>query len=242
MLIDVRPAAPVDRAPAVRQRGTYVSTVLLLALLVLGTVTLADPPLWTPESLAYAGAQGWSWRAVVWMFVHADLLHLGGNLAVLCLLAPEVERYRGSVGLLVALVAGHLGALAMHLLTHGSAVPIYGASGAAFAVIGYTATVSWHLGADAPGRWSWALRPGTLLSVLAAVEAGRWVVGVLAGAASGAAAHLGALAAGVLAAGLVHRRWPAASAADATSPGCRRRCGGLRRAVRAVDRADPALS
>ncbi len=215
MLIEIRPAAPAHPATPLRRRTTPVSAVLLLVLLAFGALTLAQPPLWTPESLAYAGSQGWSWRGVAWTFVHADLLHLGGNLAVLCLLAPEVERYLGSFGLLVALLAGHLGALAMHLATHGSLVPIYGASGAAFAVIAYTAAASWHLGADARGRWSWALRPGTLLYVLVAAEACRWVIGLVAGTTSGAAAHLGALVAGVLASGVVHRRWPAAPTAAA---------------------------
>ncbi len=202
-----------------------MSACLVLAVLLVGALTLSDPPMWRPESLAYAAADGWSWRSAGWMLAHADLLHLAGNLVVLCLLAPAVERYRGSGGLLVALLLGHLGALGTHVLTHGPTTAIYGASGAAFAVIGYTAAVSWRLGSaasDTSIRSSRLLRPGALLALLAAGESVRSVAAALTGTSSGAAAHLGALGAGMVAAGLVHGGWR-----DAIRPAGRRAAQGV---------------
>jgi membrane associated rhomboid family serine protease len=71
------------------------------------------------------------------MFLHAGLLHLGGNMLFLWVFGDNMEDAFGHLGFLVFyLVAGVAAALAQVGLDPGSTVPMVGASGAVAGVLG----------------------------------------------------------------------------------------------------------
>ena len=71
------------------------------------------------------------------MFMHANLLHIGGNMLYLWIFGDNVEDRLGHVlFLLFYLAGGVLAALAQVAFASGSQVPILGASGAIAAVLG----------------------------------------------------------------------------------------------------------
>jgi membrane associated rhomboid family serine protease len=71
------------------------------------------------------------------MFMHAGLLHLGGNMLYLWIFGDNVEDRLGSVPYLLFYLAGGIAASLTHLLTNpNSQIPTVGASGAIAAVLG----------------------------------------------------------------------------------------------------------
>ena len=78
------------------------------------------------------------WLAVLFsMFLHASLLHIGGNMLFLWIFGNNVEDRLGHVGYLVFyLVAGVIATGAYILVNADSTVPLLGASGAIAAVMG----------------------------------------------------------------------------------------------------------
>jgi membrane associated rhomboid family serine protease len=71
------------------------------------------------------------------MFMHADFLHLGGNMLFLWIFGDNVEHRAGRLTFLVAyLAAGLVGSMAQILSTPGSPIPTLGASGAISGVLG----------------------------------------------------------------------------------------------------------
>ncbi len=71
------------------------------------------------------------------MFMHADLLHLGGNMVFLWVFGDNVEHRAGRILFLVAyLGAGLVGSLAQVLSSADSPIPTLGASGAISGVLG----------------------------------------------------------------------------------------------------------
>jgi membrane associated rhomboid family serine protease len=71
------------------------------------------------------------------MFLHADLLHLGGNVLYLWIFGNNVENAMGSFRFtLFYLLCGAIGALGYGLLDPRSTVPMIGASGAIAGVLG----------------------------------------------------------------------------------------------------------
>ena len=71
------------------------------------------------------------------MFMHADLLHLGGNMVFLWVFGDNVEHRAGRIPFLVAyLGAGLVGSLAQILSSADSPIPTLGASGAISGVLG----------------------------------------------------------------------------------------------------------
>jgi len=89
----------------------------------------ASPPLFPHKNV---------WAAVLFsMFLHASLLHIGGNMLFLWIFGNNVEDRLGRVGYLVFyLVAGLIATGAYVLINRGSTVPLLGASGAIAAVMG----------------------------------------------------------------------------------------------------------
>lgn len=81
-------------------------------------------------------ANGQWWRIVTSGFLHAGILHLGFNMYALWWLGGEIERGLGRARLLtiyaVSLLAGSLGAL----VTTAPYVPVVGASGAIYGLMG----------------------------------------------------------------------------------------------------------
>ena len=71
------------------------------------------------------------------MFLHAGLLHLGGNMLFLWVFGDNMEDALGHIGFLAFyLVAGVAAALAQFAMNPGSVVPMVGASGAVAGVLG----------------------------------------------------------------------------------------------------------
>ena len=71
------------------------------------------------------------------MFMHADIMHLGGNMLFLWIYGDNVEARLGHVGYLAAYLAtGLAGGLLDLAMRSGSAVPGIGASGAISGVLG----------------------------------------------------------------------------------------------------------
>jgi membrane associated rhomboid family serine protease len=71
------------------------------------------------------------------MFMHADLLHLAGNMLFLWVFGDNVEHRAGRVLFLVIyLVVGLVGSLAQILSSSDSAIPTLGASGAISGILG----------------------------------------------------------------------------------------------------------
>ena len=71
------------------------------------------------------------------MFMHAGILHLGGNMLYLWIFGDNVEDSMGSVKYLAFYLVGGVVASLTHILTNpGSQIPSVGASGAIAAVLG----------------------------------------------------------------------------------------------------------
>jgi membrane associated rhomboid family serine protease len=71
------------------------------------------------------------------MFLHAGLLHLGGNMLFLWIFGDNMEEAFGHLGFLAFyLAAGIAAALAQFAMNPGSVVPMVGASGAVAGVLG----------------------------------------------------------------------------------------------------------
>lgn len=144
------------------------------------------------------------------MFMHGDLLHLGGNMLFLWVFGDNVEHRAGRVPFIVAyLVAGLVGSLAQIMSSTDSPIPTLGASGAISGVLGAYLVLF-------PGNRVTVFLFRFLTQVPALVAIGMWIVfQVFAQFAApvgegGVAylAHIGGFVAGV-AAGLLFRALPA---------------------------------
>ena len=89
-------------------------------------------------------ATGEWWRLFTSMFLHASLLHIGFNMAALYFIGTPVEQYLGKaryVGLyLVSGLAGSAGAL-----IQSPSIPVLGASGAIFGILGSMLILEWQV-------------------------------------------------------------------------------------------------
>lgn len=74
------------------------------------------------------------WQFITYQFLHADLIHLGGNMIFLWVFGNSVEDRFGKVGYLAFYLAGGVLAGLAHVLT--STAPVLGASGSVAAVSG----------------------------------------------------------------------------------------------------------
>ncbi len=144
------------------------------------------------------------------MFMHGDLLHLGGNMLFLWVFGDNVEHRAGRVPFIVAyLVAGLVGSLAQIMSSTDSPIPTLGASGAISGVLGAYLVLF-------PGNRVTVFLFRFLTQVPALVAIGMWIAfQVFAQFAApvgegGVAylAHIGGFVAGV-AAGLLFRALPA---------------------------------
>lgn len=101
---------------------------------------------WGAVPTELLGFSGWSWEALrmarpetllTALFMHADWLHLTGNLAFLLIFGLSAERMLGSRRFLTLfLVCGALANLAGAFTLDTSSAPIVGASGAVSAIVG----------------------------------------------------------------------------------------------------------
>ena len=174
------PPAPTSSAPAPAPAGRRGHRPWLTLTAAAVMVAVAGVTL-DGTVRGYVPADGLVWQALAWPWAHADWEHLSVNLTVLLLAGPQLE---------------------------AGSVPVVGASASVYALVAYNLVVGW----DRPfeSRTGRALAwPRHLLAALIIFETLRFLVSVSAGSGpSGAPAHLGGLAAGVVACGLLERRWP----------------------------------
>jgi membrane associated rhomboid family serine protease len=186
-----------------------VTGALTVVLLAVATVTLGPQPLVPADLLAAEAAAGVGPSLATWWLAHASVGHLLANLALLWWVAPGLERHVGPLRTSLAAVGGAAGGLVLHLAAHGASVAIIGSSSAVAALAAYNLVIGWHCPletrAGRPVLW-----PSHLFHAAVAVEVIRTLAELATGAVpTGAAAHLGGFAAGVLLCGGLHGRWPA---------------------------------
>ncbi len=103
------------------------------------TFILNDASACTPGDRTPAGFPGKQvyLAMMVSMFMHAGLLHIGGNMLFLWVFGNNIEDRIGPVGYLIFYLLGGLAATAGHIAVDpNSTVPVVGASGAIAAVMG----------------------------------------------------------------------------------------------------------
>lgn len=91
-----------------------------------------------------AVAHGDWWRLVTSMFLHASIIHIGFNMYVLWVIGTPVEQYLGKARYIalyfISGLAGAAGALLQSPL-----IPVLGASGAIFGVLGAMLILEWQV-------------------------------------------------------------------------------------------------
>ena len=111
-----------------------VAVFVLTAPWLGGMVDLWDQLALYP--VAVANGQ-YLWGLLTHMFVHAGLLHLGGNMLFLWIFGDNLEDQMGHAGFLAFYILGGLAAAGFQMIADiGSGIPMVGASGAIAAVMG----------------------------------------------------------------------------------------------------------
>lgn len=156
-----------------------VTVKAIAAINLLIALVMLIPGLWDP--MMVAGAlfparftsdainAGGHFMLPVWLtplssaFLHGGLLHVGLNLMMLAMIAPNVERVLGTKGLLMLYGIGMLASAAAEVAAApNSTVPVVGASGAISAILAaqlmlFPREQPKPLG-PIPGRWAHALK------------------------------------------------------------------------------------
>lgn len=170
----------------------YLLVVVKGTISGLGLFTSAVSP--DTYLLLYAGGQLWPlvifdgewWRCITYAFVHGGILHLVFNMVVLYQVGPLIEYEIGRSRFITLYLFATLTATGLDYLWHPN-VPVVGASGALFGLIGF-AILWYHRLGD---RNSLELRNFMLKWALFS-----FIFGILVGADH--AAHLGGAAGGAL--------------------------------------------
>ncbi|SMO95253.1 rhomboid family intramembrane serine protease [Paracoccus laeviglucosivorans] len=135
-MFPIRDHNPSERTPYVRNGLIFLNLLMFL---------LTDPwlgnmsELWSRLALyPLAITQGeWLWGLVTHMFLHAGIMHIGGNLLFLWVFGDNLEDQMGHVGfLLFYLACGLLAAGGQIIADPQSTIPMIGASGAIAGVLG----------------------------------------------------------------------------------------------------------
>ena len=123
---------------------------------------------------------GW-FRLVGAMFLHANLIHLGGNMLTLFLIGPQVEQYLGRTRYValyfVSGLAGSAGALMAQPVTPG-----LGASGAIFGILGALLILEWQVtGRLAGNAMTWIVINLVLTFSIPGISVGAHIGGLIGG-------------------------------------------------------------
>jgi len=125
------------------------------SILGLGMRVLLAPP--TPLLIHWGGQlwplvlqQGEWWRCLTYAFTHAGIIHIGFNMVVLYQVGPLIESELGKSRFIVLYTLTALTATGLGLLWHPM-VPVVGASGSLFGLIGFAVTYYHRLGR--PGEY-----------------------------------------------------------------------------------------
>lgn len=194
--------------------GPFVKTIAAINIALAALMLI--PSLWEPIMVAGAlfparfftdGAafQGAGYMLPVWLtpissaFLHGGLLHVGLNMMMLAIVAPNVERVLGQGNVIILYGAGMLAAAAAQVASDPfSMIPMVGASGAISALIAAHVALFPRerpkpLG-PIPGKWAHALKLMAGWSVLNLMLA---YVGPGLGIVIAGWAHIGGFAAGL---------------------------------------------
>lgn len=130
----------------------WFTWMILRALVAgLGLGTILNPP---TGLLMYFGAQRWNpevlvfhqwWRCLTYAYTHGGLMHLGFNMVVLYQVGPLIEDHVGSARFFILYTFTALTATLLGLLWH-PLVPVVGASGSLFGLIGFAVAYFHRLG------------------------------------------------------------------------------------------------
>ncbi|ABA88323.1 rhomboid-related membrane protein [Syntrophotalea carbinolica DSM 2380] len=130
----------------------WFTWMILRALVAgLGLGTVLNPP---TGLLMYFGAQRWNpevlvfhqwWRCLTYAYTHGGLMHLGFNMVVLYQVGPLIEDHIGSARFFILYTFTALTATLLGLLWH-PLVPVVGASGSLFGLIGFAVAYFHRLG------------------------------------------------------------------------------------------------
>lgn len=120
----------------------FTMMVIHGTILGLGLQAILNPP---TQLLVYWGAQYWPlvlgqgewWRGLTYAFTHGGLIHLGFNMMVLYQVGPLLEAELGKPRFLFLYTLTALTATGLGYLWH-PAVPVVGASGSLFGLIGFS--------------------------------------------------------------------------------------------------------
>lgn len=178
----------------------WFAWMILRALIAgLGPRVILNPP---TGLLMYFGAQRWNpevlifhqwWRCLTYAYSHGGLIHLGFNMVVLYQIGPLIEDQIGSARFFTLYTLTALTATLLGLWWH-PAVPVVGASGSLFGLIGFAVTYFHRLGNHAHGvrnfMFQWAAIAFIFGLLMGADNAGH-LGGALGGAAFGLLLPLG---------------------------------------------------
>lgn len=137
-----------------------VNVLFFLAMVVQGMAAGQGlNPLFRPDPylLVHAGAQYWPlviyqgewWRCITYAYTHGGLMHIGFNMLVLYQIGPLIESELGASRFLVLYTLTALTATGLGYLWHPM-VPVVGASGSLFGLIGFA--VTWYHRMGPPGH------------------------------------------------------------------------------------------
>jgi len=110
-----------------------------------------------PYLLVHGGAQYWPlvlyqgewWRCLTYAYTHGGLIHIGFNMVVLYQIGPLLESELGAPRFIVLYTLTALTATGLGYLWHPM-VPVVGASGSLFGLIGFA--VTWYHRMGTPGH------------------------------------------------------------------------------------------
>ena len=118
-----------------RRERFPVVTVSIIALCV--AIFLLAPDVGFYDTFGAVPADLWRVGTITSMFLHANIVHLVGNMFFLWLFGDNVEDRLGRIGFLIFYVSSGIVAVLLHtVFNRGSEVPCIGASGAVSGVMG----------------------------------------------------------------------------------------------------------
>ena len=117
---------------------------MLVIMWQYGGAALLDPP---NEALGYMGSlipllvfDGEYWRLITYGYLHGGLLHIGFNLFALSQVGTMLEKEVGTARYFTLYTLALIGGGIADLMFHSKFVPVVGASGALFGLIGFGIT------------------------------------------------------------------------------------------------------
>lgn len=138
-----------------------INFVIIACILVSLVFWLSDPDV-ILEYLAFSGdnlLKGRAWTLVTSLFLHADVLHLAGNMLFLYAFGNTIEEEQGAIKTLGAFFIGGILTFPLSLLFYDAATPLIGASAAIFTLAAIVMLTK-------PLKFSILLLPQGLIAIL----------------------------------------------------------------------------